>query len=1186
MQLIDGQPVYSATDLVGYVLCRLRTRQDRAVAHRLVEKPIREDDELDLITRRGLDHEQRYLATLRATPVPDGRGGRRAPVVAEVTRDGSGADQDAFLRAAAAETLDAMRSGADVIYQATFYVPPAAGRGGWRGHADFLHRVEVPSDALGGWSYCIADTKLARKPKAGAILQMAVYAEMLGSVQGVMPEWIEVALGGSAREVVRFRVADSAAYMRRVRARFLAEMEGSRPVWPVPDPYPEPVDHCSVCRWDARCATRRRQDDHLSLVAGISRSQREVLVAAGIDSVADLALLPIPITDPRALGIAKAQVPAMERVREQARLQVAVRPHGRERVLHERLPLEDPPLGLAHLPAPSPGDLFFDIEGDPWVDDGGADGLEYLFGVIEPGSTEHPDEFLRAGREPDFHAFWGTDRAGEKVAFEALIDLIVERRRQWPEMHVYHYAAYEPGAVKRLMSRHATRAAEVDTLLRAGVFVDLFRVVRHGIRVSTESYSIKKLEPLYGLTRTVPLKDAGSSVVRFEEWLDGGRKDASILDGIALYNQDDCLSNWRLRAWLEGRRAELERDLGRTIERPAPEDGAASEKAAEDAEAVARVRGSLLAGLPAALEERTAEEQATWLLAHLLEWHRREDRATWWTWFDLLDKTPEELLDDGTALAGLVPTGLVREEGRSHVITYRFPPQETKVRDGTPVKDPATGRAPGSVERVDHGAGIVELKRGKSNSAPDPTVLIPFELVGAPEQRAALLEIGAWVAEHGRAAPGPSRAGRDLLLRRAPAVGRPAGGALVEPGESELDAAIRLVTAMETGVLAIQGPPGSGKTYSGARMIVRLVEQGRRVGVTANAHKVIGNLLDAVAEAAAELGVPVRIGQKPGQDGGPTHAPALPLKANADVAAALAAGVVDVVGGTGWLWAHGDLRASVDVLVVDEAGQMSLANAVAVSAAAHSLVLLGDPRQLEQPVQGTHPTGAGASALEHLLGGARTMPPELGLFLEDTYRLHPEIARFTSELFYEDRLRAVPGLEGQRVHGEGPFAGAGLRFVEVVHRGNVDASPEEAEAVLRIVRALIGRPWTNEKGVTAPLGWADLRILAPYNAQVALLGRTLPAEAERQIGTVDRFQGQTAAVSIYTMTTSSPEEAPRGMEFLYSLNRLNVATSRARALAIVVADPSLLDPVCATPDQIRLANGLCAFAEMAERVRA
>jgi len=1186
VQLIDGRPVYSATDLVGYVLCRLRTAQDRAVAHRLVEKPVRQDDELDLITRRGIRHEERYLATLRETPVPDGRGGWRAPVVAEVTRDGSGADQDAFLRAAAAETLDAMRSGADVIYQATFYVPPEADRGGWRGHADFLHRVEVPSEVLGGWSYCIADTKLARKPKAGAILQMAVYAEMLGHVQGVMPEWIEVALGGSAREVVRFRVADSAAYMRRVRARFLAEMAGSAPVWPVPAPYPEPVDHCNVCRWDARCATRRRADDHLSLVAGISHSQREVLVAAGVDSVAELAQLPIPITDPRALGIAKAQVPAMERVREQARLQVAVRPHARERVLYERLPLADPPLGLAELPEPSPGDLFFDIEGDPWVDDGGADGLEYLFGVIEPGGTEHPDAFAAAGREPAFHTFWGTDRTREKVAFEQLIDLIVDRRRRWPGMHVYHYAPYEPGAVKRLMSRHATREAEVDTLLRAGVFVDLYRVVRHGIRVSAESYSIKKLEPLYGLTRTIPLKDAGSSVVRFEAWLDGDPRDPAILSDIALYNQDDCLSNWRLRAWLEGRRAELERELGRPIPRPAPEDGAASEKVAEDAEAAARVRDALLAGLPAALEDRDAAAQATWLLAHLLEWHRREDKAAWWTWFELLEKTPEELLDDSTALAGLEPTGMVREDGRSLVHTYRFPPQETKVRDGTSVKDPATGKSPGSVERVDHGAGIVEIRRGRANVAPDPAVLIPFELVAATEQRAALLEIGTWVAEHGIDAPGPYRAGRDLLLRRAPDVGQAAGSPLVQPGESELDAAIRIATAMGTGVLAIQGPPGSGKTYSGARMIVRLVAQGRKVGVTANAHKVIGNLLDAVAEAAAELGVPVRIGQKPGQDGGPTHTAAMALKANADVAGALGAGIVDVVGGTSWLWAHPDLRESVDVLVVDEAGQMSLANALAVSAAARSLVLLGDPRQLEQPVQGTHPTGAGTSALEHLLGGARTMPPELGLFLEDTYRLHPAIARFTSGLFYEDRLRAVPGLERQRVHGDGPFAGSGLRFVEVAHRGNVDASPEEADAVLRIARALVGRPWTNEKGITAPLTWADLRVLAPYNAQVALLARTLPPEAEKQIGTVDKFQGQTAAVSIYTMTTSSPEDAPRGMEFLYSLNRLNVATSRARALAIVIADPALLDPVCGTPDQIRLANGLCAFAETAETVRA
>jgi uncharacterized protein len=273
---------------------------------------------------------------------------------------------------------------------------------------------------------------------------------------------------------------------------------------------------------------------------------------------------------------------------------------------------------------------------------------------------------------------------------------------------------------------------------------------------------------------------------------------------------------------------------------------------------------------------------------------------------------------------------------------------------------------------------------------------------------------------------------------------------------------------------------------------------------------------------------------------------------------------------------------SVDVLFVDEAGQISLANVVAMARATRNVVLLGDPQQLDQPLRGTHPPGADRSALAHLLGRDATMPPTRGLFLEKTWRLHPDLCDFTSEVFYDDRLEPMPHLALQRVAAGDTLAdGTGPRRLDVPTVGADNESPDEADAVAALARAIVaGRSsWVNEEGETRPIGWSDILIVAPYNAQVGQIKRRLPAEA--RVGTVDKFQGQEAPISIYSMTTSTPELAPRGMDFLYSRHRLNVATSRARCISIVVASPDLLRVRARTPEQMRLANAFCRFEEMA-----
>lgn len=1148
MQLIDGRPVYSATDLVGFLWCEHLTQLGRATLAGLVRKPERDDPELDLIRKRGFAHEHRYMQEL-------GAAGRK---VTEILPDASETDHVERLRQSAAQTLAAIHRGDDVIYQATFF------DGTWRGHADFLKRVAEPS-ALGPWSYEVADTKLARSAKASALLQMCVYADLLEQVQGVPPPTLEVALGGSARQVDRFRTADYTAYYRALKARFLSAVEDGAPAaYPPTATYPEPVDHCNVCAWVLECIHRRNADDHLSLVAGITSRQRTALVKRDVSTLASLGQLALPM-EPRLEGIAAT---AFHKVHEQARLQAEGRRE--QRVLFELLEPIAAGRGLALLPAPSVGDLFFDIEGDPFVEEGGADGLEYLFGVIEPGDG--------LGLDPAFHAFWGLDRAGEKRAFEQFIDLVMQRRAADPNLHVYHYAAYEPSAVKRLMGRHATREEEVDQLLRAGVFVDLFRVVQQGVRVSQDSYSIKKLEPLYGLLRTIALRDAGSSIVNFELWLDSQGARADLLDLIKEYNRDDCVSTWKLRNWLEQRRAGVIA-AGNDVPRPGPANGEVPPAVGEAQDRVDALVARLTADLPPA-EERSHNQKATWLLAQLLDWHRREDKSTWWEYFHRLNElTDEERVDDDGCIGMLTFQDVIAVEPKSDVCRYHFAPQENDVRVGVGVTDPGTGKSAGTVVLVDQVAGFLDLRRRRAKDLSHPTSVVPLEHFNTDEQRDSLLRLGDWVAANGIDAEGPHRAARDLLLARAPRLGQQPREPLRTGDENALDAARRMALALGQTTMAIQGPPGAGKTYTGARMIVALVAAGRRVAVTATGHKVIGNLLDEVAKAAAEANVQMRIGQKPASHPGdvPTCATAIAFDSNQALLGALAAGEVNVAGGTAWVWSRREFAESVDVLFVDEAGQMSLANVLAVAPAAQSIVLLGDPQQLTQPLHGSHPPGADASALQHLLGGSSTIADWQGLFLEQTWRMHPDLSRVTSELFYEDRLQSASVTAAQSLTGTPELGGTGLRWVPVHHVGRDNESDEEAEAIEHLARSLIGTPWTDRDGRTRPLTWEEVLIVAPYNAQVARLKQYLP---EARIGTVDKFQGLEAAVAFYSMTTSSPDLAPRGMEFLYSLNRLNVATSRAKCLAVVVGSPALLDVAVTTPRQMRLASALCRIVEL------
>jgi uncharacterized protein len=361
-------------------------------------------------------------------------------------------------------------------------------------------------------------------------------------------------------------------------------------------------------------------------------------------------------------------------------------------------------------------------------------------------------------------------------------------------------------------------------------------------------------------------------------------------------------------------------------------------------------------------------------------------------------------------------------------------------------------------------------------------------------------------------------------------------------------------------------------------MICGLVRLGRKVGIVANSHAVIRNLVDCVRSTADELGVDVQCVQLPKEHEPDGHR----LKIARDNAGVFAALNLDcqVGAGTSWLWSTPEAFDSVDVLFVDEAAQISLANVVAVAQAARAIVLLGDPQQLDQPTKGTHPDGTGSSALDHLLDGRPTIDPDQGLFLEETWRLHPDICEFTSEVFYEAKLHSRRGLEMQVLEPAAGLGASGLRYLAIEHRGNQNSSPEEAAAVTELVERVLksAANWTDLKLGTKRITPKDVLVITPYNAQVFEIQKRLPGTL---VGTVDKFQGQEAAIAIYSLATSSHAEAPRGMEFLYSLNRLNVATSRAKCVSVLVAAPRVFEFECRTPRQMKLANAFCRFQELA-----
>jgi predicted RecB family nuclease len=1149
MKISSQQLRLSATDVSNHLACHHLTKLGLSVARGNLVAPELRAPDLVMIQQLGLRFESQYLEFLR-------KGGL------EVVHLGELKDE----MHVAAETQKAMQVGFPVIAQG------ALSCGRWFGRPDVLRRVDKPSARFGNWSYEAYDCKLARETKAAAILQLSFYSELLGEMHGgtveSMPENMWIVHPGTVFKGEKYRVAEYAAYYRYVKGQLeKACTNGTE------ETYPEPCAQCEICQWFQECDERRRVDDHLSLVAGIRRLQRNQLEMWKCDTVTKLAGVPIPLKEKPLHGSRES----MERVREQARVQIAGRVQ--QKPVHELLKIE-PDIGFCRLPEPSPGDMFVDLEGDPFAGDLEAcGGHQYLFGfVTENGASGF-----------EYQKQWSFDAQEERKAFEWLVDAIKARQQEFPGMHVFHFGVYEPSKFRYLMGRYATRQEQIDGMLRAGVFVDLHLVLTEAVRASVEEYTLKKIEAFYGFKRTVSLEESRVAMRYIEHRLQMGWGEQQPLlehrDAMERYNADDCRSTAALRAWLECERAKKSLE-GRQIQRFMPKDSEPKDDLKEWQQRVAALVKELTTDIPADAKLRSREQKAQWLMAQLIDWHWRDAKPAAWQFYSLADKNDEQLLDERKALSGLVFERAIENPKGKIIHRYSFPKQETDVRPGKEMWH--RQERIGNLIAIDAQNRTVDIEKSEVSTGIHPASVFardPYRKQDA--QRESLYRIALWIKDHGVDSPGLYRAGRDLLLRNPPRLQGSDSDIRISDVEEFAAEASRIVRVLDASSLPIQGPPGSGKTTSGAEIIHDLVRSGKKVGVCATGHEVIHLLLRKII--SAPNGDKIRClhkcdkGTYEGDDIATTSDNKVPIRR-------LKANLVDVVGATAWMWCRPEYADAVDVLVFDEAGQMSLADVLTASPAARDIVLIGDPQQLPRPQKGSHPEGAELSALEHVLfdrelGKVKIMPPELGLFIPKTKRLHPNICEFTSEVFYESKLQAIAFTANRTLSGHHLFDKPGLYFVPIHHQGNCNYAPQEVNVIATIVESLLKADvkWFYGTGHSAPLKRErDILIVAPYNAQVSDLAIRLPG---LKVGTVDKFQGQEAPIVIYSLRTSSPEDAPRGMEFLYSLNRFNVATSRAMSNVIVVGSPRLFEPECKSPRQMQLANALCRFRELATEVQ-
>lgn len=1221
--------IYSATDLVVSAQCQFATLYtlDQMLG-RVPRLELSEDPQRARAAALGQAHEERVLAGfLHQYGTWDEQTGRGVYQVEPPTSYSRQA-----LQAKREETLTALNAGADVVFQASFF------DGEFHGRADFLVKQ-------GDGSYRVVDSKLARTARVPALLQLAAYADQLNREGISLDPQVSLILGNGVESLHELATITPVFEEKRQRFRALTaahRVAGQAPVSWLPQG-PKPVlarcGRCDICQ----DMVRTHRD--MLLTAGMTTRMRQAIYErCGVTTIDELAAL---AGNKQLPGFVRryAEQAALQTGVAQPDGRASITRNGTsEEVTYKLFPRHN----LRMLPRASAGDLFITLGADPfWRDEQAASpalmwGLTYSFAAVH--LPEDPDE------QPGFSHFWAHSRSAENGLLTDALSMIHHQRQLHPGLRVYYFGSSTLTALHQLASVHGSGDAYLTDLQRENVLVDLSEVVRRAMRVSTGTSDLVALEPLYlsGLEEKLDIP-ATAYADYCHAKADGRRKQAEAMEAaLARDAYRTGVSLLQLRAWLlqlAGR--SVEQEVAESAPLVTVQDLLAQAGRAEDESNEERTLRRFVQALDTG-GRLEGTKQAIAMVAAATGYHRRERRQFWWDHFNRLTAPLEDWEDtrdvlllgrfsvvsdwckpDGArsfsrvlgGVARLAPGSSVKvgdsnlfamyarpfppfleEEARQQALTY------AALHEGVlPVEPERAGafntEIVGLEEIPEEQAGqpylvrltVRETLRGFGDEPATPYSQLPLAITpGQPiptrAQEQALAELAVQTA---RVLPElPQSAGTDVLVRALPRL--KGGGKLPRAKEfveshgslAGAQAIYRAVSQLDRSYVAVQGPPGSGKTFVGSHVIGRLVAAGWKVGIVAQSHAVVENMLlgclkngqvdpDAVAKGA-----------------GKSQTPDFPWRevSTADVTQFMDEHGGRIFGGTAWDFASDRKfrRESLDLLVIDEAGQYSLANTLAVARSAKNLLLLGDPAQLPQVTQGAHPYPVDESALGWLSAGRSVLPDEFGYFLDMSWRMHPALCAPVSQLSYEGKLASAPVGEQRFLDGWEP--GVYLRTVE--HSGNSTFSSEETAEVVAIAQSFIGHLWAphrERQEQASPLKAQDIIVVAAYNAQVDMIrdalveaGLTDTEGKGVRVGTVDKFQGQEAPVVIVSMAASSAGDSPRGTDFLLLPNRLNVALSRGMWAAVVVCSSRFTDFLPASPESLA---HLGAFIRLGQATR-
>jgi len=1044
-------------------------------------------------------------------------------------------------------TRDAINEGKEIIYQGFL------SHNRFNGIPDLLIKKED--------YYQPCDIKSSLSLKTDNIIQLCHYAHILKNQFGLMPKTGKIILRDESEIVIEIKkYYDYYLHISQNLSQFIEEK--------IIIEEPIKCTLCSKCNYKNLCEEKWEKSDNLNQISNIKSSQIKTLLENNIDSMTELSR--VENLEKTGLNSNSAKF-LIEQAKLQKKYQITKKLDYKI-IYNEKREIIDEfrPIGFQLIPNKDANDLFFDIEGYPMFIDPEtkSSGLEYLFGI-----------HFRTFGEPIFKKFVSTNHDEEKKSFEELIDFFYKHIQQFRNSSIYHYGSYEITALKRLSSKYDTKITELDYLLKNLKFVDLYKVIKDSLLLSTNDYRLKTIEKFYDFSHDSEVASGEDSLVAFEKYLESNSKE--ILNEIILYNQLDCESTEKLRDWILSIKP---KNINPFVPPPTKEISEARKiKIAEEAEIISSIDNQT---------ENSNELNST--LKQLMNYGWNDLRPDWWEYFENLEKDSDELVDDSNCIGGLEFVKEITErrfEKRNgsigKVIILKYPKQVVKLKKTSPIKEsPSVGEYgktdPPSIkiEEINYLRNEITLEiimspeLDKKNYIPQGIIedVIYYDQVVDNAVKDFLQndnKKNAYPAIY------------DFLNKNHPRYKKESN---FKSNKSIEDISKR-IESINNSYLFVQGPPGTGKTFISSRVIVNLMKKNYKVAILCNSHSAIINLLSSVDNYAQEINYSFKgIYRKAWHESDR-------LGKNIEVRNAKSVGPFDkldyqLFAGTGSFLSStrfvnkSELEKSYDYIFFDEAGQLKISYVIGSSMASKNIILVGDHMQLPQP-SNTSVENQGQSALspiEYIMEEKNTIEDNLGIFLNKSYRMHNNINSYISENFYENRL-----IVDQKNIKQNIFIGSkkinGIHLIDLNHKNSSVQNDDESEYIKIVYNNLLGKSWTDKNGTKKIITEDDILVITPYNAQVINIKNKLPSNSK--VGTVDLFQGQEAPIVLASYTTSSPDliGSGRGSDFLFDFRRLNVSISRAKSLAVILFNKNLLNYHCSSVSDIEKINYFCKLKE-------